>query len=289
MSSFMKISRHTFIKFILILLLPLCYQSSLADELKEKEKENTYLNVARTQLDIAFENYNKGDIAASKKNLKHASEWLYKAVNHSRSDIVKNEAKKLAEEIDSFSHTLNQSSEIHSLARFWHQTTSLIMRESEHLIHSYTETLTDDKIFRNLLDAKMHFNNADHDLFLSHDSKDATIELNNSLEYLAEAESLAGPELKPYVNKMITGINELISLSDRNESAWKKDTLVHSLDDAIKNLNEAESFASPPTRMRLELIKERISKLKIDTKKTSLKEKYESIMDDFRRAINNIN
>jgi len=152
--------------------LSLCCQSSLADE--QGKGENTYLNAARTQLNIAFENYNKGDIAASKKNLKHASEWLYKAVRHSQSDIVKNEAQKLAEDIDGFRLTLNGSSEKNAVARFWHQTTSLIMRESEHLVESYAEASANNRIFRHLLYAKMHFNNADHDLFLSHDSSDAT-------------------------------------------------------------------------------------------------------------------
>jgi len=282
----MNIFKHSVIKYVFILSLSLCYQSLLADE--RGKDESTYLKVARSQLNIAFENYNKGEISASKKNLKHASDWLYKAVQHSRSDIVKSEAQKLAASIDSFRSTLNKSSEKNEMARFWHQATSLIKRESEHLIHSYTESSTSNKILRYLLDAKMHFYTADHDLFSSHDSSVANIELKSSLKYLTQAESLARSKVKPHVNNLITRIKELISLSELDRNAWKPDTLIHSLENAIININKAESVASPPTRLQLELIKQSISKLKRDTLKTSLKVKYESIMVEFNRAIKNI-
>jgi len=268
------------------LLLPLCYQSLLADE--HAKDENTYLNVARTQLDIAFENYNKGDITASKQNLKNASEWLYKAEKHSRSDTVKVEAQKLAASIDSFRLKLNKSSEKNDLARFWHRATSLLKRESEHLIHSYTESSAKNKVLRYLLDAKMHFYNADHDLFISHDSNNANLELRNSLEYLAQAESLAKSKAKQYVSQLITSIDELISLSGSNKNAWEQDTLALSLEKAISNLSEAESVASAPTRLQLETIKQTISKLKKNTLKGSLKTKYDEILEGFSRAINNI-
>lgn len=285
---FMGILKSTVIKFFLIqlFLISLSYQSVQAAE--QDKYENTYLNVARTQLNIAFENYNKGNIAASKKNLKHASEWLYKAVEHSQSDIVKVEAKKLAVEIDRFRSTLNKSSGKNGMARFWHQVTSLIKRESEHLIYNYTETLTHNRILKYLLDAKMHYSTADHDLFISHNSNDAKLELSKSLEYLVQAESLAKPESKLFVKNLIISIKELISRSELNKSAWKQDALIHSLNNAINNLSEAESVASRSDRLRVELIKKSISKLKKDTLKTSLKTKYESIMVDFSRAINNI-
>lgn len=216
----MSILKHTVIKFILILLLPLCSQAAFAEE--QIQDENTYLKVARTQLDIAFDNYNKGDISASKRSLKNASEWLYKAVMHSRSDTVRDKAQKLATEIDSFRLTLNKSSEKNDMARFWHQVSSLIIRESEHLIHSYTESSTNNTIMRLLLDAKMHFFNADHDIFMSHDTDDVSLELGSSIEYLRQAEALAKPEFKPYVHQLIININELIPLSVSGKNAWKK-------------------------------------------------------------------
>lgn len=282
----MNIIKYKLIKYTIIFLLPLCYQSLLADE--QIKNSNTYLNVTRTQLNIAYDNYNKGAISTSKRNLKNASEWLHRGVQHSKSEIVKTEAKKLAEDIDSFRLTLNKSSEKNDMARFWHKASSLIQRESEHLIHSYTESSTNNKIMKYLLDAKMHFYTAEHDIFFSHNSVDATIELKNSLEYLEQAESLVKDKTNPYITHLISSINELISISESSKNAWKQDTLIHSLESAIKNLNEAESVASPPMRLRLELINQTTSKLKKDILKRSLKEKYESIMVDFRRVINNV-
>ncbi len=282
----MHILKHTVIKYIVILLLPLCYQSLHADELVRSK--NTYLNISRTQLNLAFENYNKGDITASKKNLKHASDWLNKAVEHSRSDTIKVEAQKLAASIDNFRLTLNKSSKKNDMARFWHQVTSLIKRESEHLMHSYGESSTNNEIMRYLLDAKMHFYTAEHDLFFSHGSNDVNLELRKSLEYLSQAEKRAKPKVKQSVNHLITEINDLISLSVPNKNARKQDSLLHSLENAINNLSEAESVAAPPTRLRLESLKQTVTKLKQDTLKNSLKGKYDSIMVDFRRAINNL-
>ena len=179
----MNTFKHRLIKYIFIIILPLCYQSLLADE--QVKNNNTYLNTARTQLNIAYDNYKKGDIPTSKQNLKHASKWLHLGVQHSKAEIVKATAKKLAKDIDSFRLTLNKSSEKKDVARFWHQASSLIQRESEHLIHSYTESSDNNKIMKYLLDAKMHFYTAEHDIFLSHDSIDAKVELKKALESLS--------------------------------------------------------------------------------------------------------
>ena len=282
----MGILKHAVIKYIFILLLSFWYGSLFADNVSNND--NNYLNVARTQLNIAFENHNKGDIKESKRNLEHASEWLNMAVNHSYSDTVKTEAQKLAKEIDSFRATLNKSSEKNDIARFWHKTTSLIKRESEHLIHGYAELSNNNRILRHLLDAKMHFYTAEHDLFSDHDSNDAGLELKKSIRYLAEAESLSKLELKSQINHLITSVNEIISLLESRKNAWKKGDLIHYLENAEKDLNEAESVASPSDRMRIELIKYSIVKLKNDTLLTSLKGKYDLVMKDFSRAIKNI-
>ena len=282
----MDISKHAAFKYILVLLILFFHQALLAGE-PAKDK-NTYLEVARTQLSLAFDNYNKSDITAAKENLKHASKWLNLAEEHSRSETVKSEAKKLAVEISKFRLTLNKSSEKNDMARFWHQTTSLIKRESEHLLHSYIEQSTRNKILKHLLDAKMHFYTAEHDIFFSHDSNDAILELTKSLEYLSQAESLATPEFNAYIKNLISSINELKSLSEQNKDAWKQDDLIHSLENAVNNLNKAQSVASPPAKLRIESIKQAILKLKKDVLLTSLKVKYDLIMSDFRRTINNI-
>ena len=284
--TFMIFSKYSAIKYILALLLAFTCQSLLAAE--PVDNKNTYLETARTQLSIAFDNYEKGDVSASKKNLEHASDWLYKAVVHSRSDTVKSEAKQLATEIDEFRSKLNAASEKTDMAKFWHRASSLIIRESEQLIHGYIEQSAQNRVLKHLLDAKMHFYTAEHDLFISHDSDNATLELRDSLEYLSQAASVATPELKPRINNLISSLDKLIVSSGKNKEAWKENALVNALQSAVTSLNKAESVASPPTRMRIDSIIETILNLKQDTQSTSLKLKYDLIMSDFGQVINNI-
>ena len=105
----MNKTKHTPISLFFILLMLLPMQLVLAEE--QSDIDNTYLHVARNQLSLAVEQYNDGDIAASKESLKKASLWLNKAVNHSKHDTIRAEADRIASEIDSFRHTLSDSSE----------------------------------------------------------------------------------------------------------------------------------------------------------------------------------
>jgi hypothetical protein len=264
--------KHQPVLFIFFLLSSLYIQPLLAIE--QLNNDNTALHEARTQLSLAFDKYNDGDITAAKQNLKLASEWLNRAEANIKADKVKIEARKLASELDNFRSTLMQSTEHDGMARFWHRATSLIKRESEHLIHSYTESANNNRILKHLLDAKMHFYTAEHDLFVSHDSKDAQQELNNSLNYLTEANAIARPDLKPRIQNLTSDIKVV--------------NLVHSLNKATTHLTNAEKNATPATKLRLKSIKQNIHQLKLDVQKTSIKTRYESIMANFTRTINNI-
>ena len=275
--------KHYRILVIFIMITSLYIQPSQAEE--QPANDNTYLHVARDQLSLAFEKYNKGDISAAKNNLRKASDWLNKAITHSKYDTIKNEATKLTSEIDSLRLTLNHSTEQNDISRFWHQATSLIIRESEQLIHSYVKSSNDNITLKHLLDAKMHFFLAEHDLFVSYDMEYAIEELNDSLEYLNQAVSVAEPELKTRINNLINKIKEVASLTEVSKDAWKKDKLLGSLDKAINNIKSATSNATPPTRLRLNSINQDIQKLKQDILTTNLKTRYDSIMADFTRAI----
>lgn len=280
-----KVKRSS-ISVIVIILMSLYMQPILAEE--QTNNDNTYLHVARDQLGLAFEQYNDGDITASKQSLRKASDWLNKAVTHSEYDTINTEAEKLASEIDSFRLTLSQSSEINDISRFWHQATSLILRESEQLIHSYISTSNDNTTLKHLLDAKMHFFLAEHDFFVSHDSKDAVQELNDSLEYLAQADAIAKPKVEARINKLIDNIKVLISITESSNNSWEKNMLIDSLDKAINNVTNAESIATPPIKLRLKLIEQNIYQLKLDIQSTNLKTRYDSILIDFTRVIKSI-
>jgi len=284
----MVILKHTTFQFTLIVFTLLYTLSLYAQTEEQTNSENTYLHVARNQLTIAFEEYNKGNIPESRESLKRAGEWLYKAVNHSKSDKVKLESKKLAAEIDSFRLTLDTTSEQNDLVRFLHHASSLIKRESEHLFHSYTESSNNNRTLKHMLDSKMHFYRADHDLFVSHDSADAKLELDGALEYLNKANSIARQELKPDIEKLIKNINHLILLIKSKHDGWEKNNIVTSLDLSVKHLSDAKTIASPADMLRLKLIIDNIHQVKSDIQKTNIKIKYISIMTDYTLIINNI-
>lgn len=278
--------KHCSVSLIIVILMSFYMQPVLAEE--QPGKDNTYIQVARDQLSIAIDQYNEGDIAESKHSLKKASNWLNEAVSHSEYEKVRTEAESLASEIDSFRLTLNHSSGQNDIVRFWHQATSLVIRESEQLIHSYIDSSNDNTILRHLLDAKMHFFLAEHDLFYSHEMKDAIQELNISLEYLDQADAIARPGLEARINKLINNIKALVTLTESSKESWEKDEIIQSLDMAIKNVADAESLATPSNRSRLKSIQQDIDQLKSAIQKTNLKTRYDSIMSDFNRTIRNI-
>lgn len=282
----MNISDHTVIKYLTILLVCLAFQASYAEQ-AENDK-NTYLQVARTQLNLAFENYNKGDVEEARENLKHAKKWLDQAVNHTQLESVKQEAQKLSSDIQDFRLTMNEPGEKNDLVRFWHQSASMIKREAEQLMHGYTELTNENHVMRQLLDAQMHLYIAEHDFFVSHHSHDAVAELKNVLGYLDQAESLARPELKVDIKTLESAINDLILHSEGSHMTSKQDVLMRSLETVMENLNQAEAVASPQTRMRLEDIRDSVSELKKDTKSTCLKDKYDDIMQDIGLAMKKI-
>ena len=165
---------------------------------------------------------------------------------------------------------------------------SLITREAEHLVHSYTEQSTHNSILKHLLDAKMHFFTAEHDLFDNQDSTDSALELRKSLEYLTEALSLAKDETKTSITNLIVSINVLLTLPGQNREAWKNDALIELLDTALANINEAQSLAPTVNKSKFRPIKTAILDLKKETLTVDLKTTYDSIMTDFNQTIKNL-
>jgi len=247
----------------------------------EQVGENTYIEAARTQLGLALENYFKGDIDTSKENLEQASNWLHLSLEHTQSEIVREESKHLAEKIDKYRLLLNQTSENHGITRFWHKTTSLIKREAEHLAHSYKEQSKRNRIFKHILDAKLHFVIAEHDLFISHKFDDAKIELEKSLTYLAKIDTSELPDIGNIVSRLSAGINQLISLLTQSENAWKQNKMIHALLNAVTSLDEAKSVAPPTVLVKIDEIRNSIVDLRAHAIQTSIKGKYDAIYNEF--------
>jgi Asp-tRNA(Asn)/Glu-tRNA(Gln) amidotransferase C subunit len=265
------------------------YPPNLKVKTLSSSEENT-LHEARLKLENAFDSYKNGDMAATKDNLNVATQWLNKAAENSRTEKTREEARKLATEIDTFREKVKQDSEQHenSLARFWHQTTSIIKREADQLIHSYVESSTAEKTLKYLLDAKMHLFTAEHDIFVSHDEEDAADELNKVLNYLDEASQIATPSIN---NKIIDFTQDIQSLKNNltpGKGLWKKDSVIHSLDTAKDDLTKAYTNASPSIKLKIESIKKDIAALRVSIERSNIKNDYDTAMAKLKTIINEL-
>ena len=254
------------------------------------DSEPSSLKKTHIELENAFDSYKKGDSDATKKHLEMASKWLNKASQNSRSDKAKEESSKLAAEIDSFRTRIKMESQQHenSLARFWHQATSIIKRETDQLIHSYVKLSIAEKTLNHLLDAKMHLFRAKHDLLVSHDNDDAEDELNKVLTYLDEAVEVAEPVKQSQIINFSKDIQRIKVQVSIKKGSWENDSVVIALDKALENLNKAKKNASPTINLRIELLKADFNALRADIEKNNIRNDYEAAMAKLNKIIVNL-
>ncbi len=245
------------------------------------------LLVARENLLGAIESYEKGNLLKTQQKLKTATEWLHKASQNSMTEKVRKEAVKLSSEIDSFKKSINKASEQqeYSLARFWYQATSMIERETDHLIHSYVELSVTEDTLKYLLDAKMHLFIAKHDLFVSYDDKEAIEELNTVLNYLDEAMQVANSVTKNKISALIKDIKSLKNKISSRKDGWKIRQITHSLENAVNELTQANKNASSSVKSRIEYIKANIRTLRNDIGSSRMKDHYKSSMASLVKII----
>jgi len=263
--------------------------SEVAKDLRPQHISNA-LDKARYNLENASNSFRNGDIETTRSNLETAAKWLDKAAQNNETAKAREESKKLSNEINVFRDKLTQSSDIdeNSLVRFWHQSTSIIKRETDHLIHSYTELSVSEKTLKYLLNAKMHLFIAEHDLFVSQLQADATRELDLVLTCLADASQAARPSIAIKIDLLRKDITLLQKNVDSTRDAWKDDQVILSLNDAMVDLKAAKSNASPGIIPRIELIEDEITALRIDHEKVNLKNSYESTMAAIKNIIHEL-
>jgi len=254
------------------------------------DSDETALDVARLKIENAINRYKEGDMVASERDLEMAIESLNKAAHDSQTEKAREESRDLGIKIDKFKEKLNQESGQHenSLIRFWHQTISIIKRETDHLIHSYNELSVSEKTLKYLLDAKMHLFMAQHDLFVSHDNEDAIQELDNVLDYLDDAGQVAKPSIKKKVINLSKNIHALKEQINPGQEAWRNNDLVLSLKQAMNELTKAKNIASPRIKLQIESLETEIHTLQVDVERSNIKNDYELTIVQLREIINEL-
>ena len=243
---------------------------------------------ARLKLQSAYTLYAGGDIGGARKALEEANQWLGKAIEENGS--AKEQTRKLANEIQALSEQLTSDSEQqqNAIARFWHQSTALVTREMEDLIHRYAKLSATEKTPKPLLDAKMHLVYAKHDLFDNHNAELAEYELGNVLQYLDDASEEATPEIKQRITEIKSNTLALKDGASLSSEAWHSASVYKALNDARARLEEAKEYAAPTTVVRIDNIKSELASLQKDIVTDSAKQHYDSVMYQLVQLINDL-
>lgn len=258
--------------------------------INETADEKNPLDISRIKLGRAFDDYRKGDLDSARRELNAAIEWLRIATQTSKTEKVRDEAQNLSVEIEAFEKDLNNTSagKESDLARFWHRVTSIIKREANQLIHSYVELSIAEKTLKHLLDAKLHFFNAEHELFVSCDTEEAGEELNKTIQYLDEAIEVARSSIREQVVLIKKDVELLKEEIDTTINIRANNSLIVTLDNLLEGLEEVNEDVPPNLELRLDQIKADIRTLRSEAGKNSVKNKYDMIMRELHKVINQL-
>ena len=275
----------------LLLSMPVQAQNPASRTQPEQHAETDgSLSAARDQLQQAFSSYREKDIDSTREHLLKARALLDQSALNSASQTVKKEVKTLVAEIESFEQKLAEGSDQKesSIARFWRRATSFIKREAEQLVHQYVELSQNEKTFKHLLDAKMHLFIAEHDLFISHDTGDAYLELDKVLIDLNLASNEALAEIKPEVDDLSQRITALQNMMQSRDQSWIGHQVISHLQNASEDLFKAEQTAMPETSLQIGIIRHQVEGLRKEVETINLRNEYNDIMDRLKMIISKL-
>jgi hypothetical protein len=237
--------------------------------------------LAQKNLEQAQKNFKLGDIEAVKQNLQEAKIWLENSQS-SKNAKSNEEAKKLANEIAGLEKQLSNSTDQNesTLSRLWHRSTALVEHELQLVSKHWSEASIANQAYKHILDARLHFNYAEHELFVSHDSENARHEIKQTLDYLEKAKKAANPA----VSKQIELIhNEIDALSNTQIDQTEKQKLAMSLDSARKTLEQASKNSGPLIESEIKTIGGQIEKLKSNLDDLLSRQHFQSIMSQLHK------
>ncbi|RUM94359.1 MAG: hypothetical protein DSZ28_03605 [Thiothrix sp.] len=247
---------------------------------------NHPLAMAHQKLDHAKENYSKGDIDAVQQDLEAASKWL-KDPRLSNNTKAKDEAVILANEIQALQEEISHPSDEHegTIARIWHRTTALVQHEIQHVKKSWSDTSTANKTMKHLLDAKLHFTYAEHDLFVAHNREKANKEISRTIIFLDEAEKVAIPRIR---EQIATIKNDMQILTDSRIYASEQEKIMSVLMDASQSIQEVSQGVALPVQSKLQTLAIEIGSLKNEIGTLESRQQYNAILEKFRKLNNEL-
>jgi hypothetical protein len=214
--------------------------------------------------------------------LKSANKWLQDTAV-SQNAKTKEEAAILIKEIELFQQRLNQPAEENegAIARLYHRSTALVEREVQHALKNWDEASTANATLKQLVDARLHFHYAEHELFVSHDAKGTTKELTKTIAYLDRANITALPHVKQKIVAVKTEIQKLAgSNSNDADIDAGQQKITQALDTAQAALQQAsEGVTTSEIKNKLKTITNELKSLKKEISSLENKQHYHEIMN----------
>ena len=244
-------------------------------------ESNHPLAMAHQDLKKAHEDFKKGDIDAVQKELNAASKWLQQP-GLSDNTKTKDESAALVKEIQELQQKINHPSDHHegALARIWHRSSALVEHEIQHMTKSWSDVSTANKTLKYLLNAKLHLNYAEHDLFTDHDSGNADKELSYTITYLDEADKVATPQIRQQISLIKEDVH---ALANSHANAQDQQNILNALDMASASIHQASQSAVPLIQARLKSLATEIGSLKDDIAMLEHKQQYDAILEKLRK------
>ncbi|WP_299875032.1 hypothetical protein [uncultured Cocleimonas sp.] len=236
------------------------------------------ISKAQQSLEQAQQHYQQGDLESVKQNLQEAKKWL------DSSQIGKNaksnsEAKKLSAEIAELEMQLSNATDENesTLSRLWHRSTALVEHELQSMKEQWNEASSASESYKYILDARLHFDYAEHELFVSHDNENAKEEIKLTLSYLEEAKKVANPSA---VNKIHQLQKEIGALNNSKPDQAGKQKLSNLLKKAGEKLQQARKGSGPLLNSELDKIGKQIGALTSNLDNLLSREQYQIIMSE---------
>lgn len=246
---------------------------------------NHPLAMAHQELKNAYDHFGKKELEAVHKDLKAANQWLQNNAV-SKNAKTKEEAAILIKEIELFQQRIDQPAEEKegAIARLYHRGTALVQREAQHALKNWDKASATNATLRQLIDAKLHFHYAEHELFVSHDIEDANEELSKTIEYLDRANETALPAVKQKIVVIKKEVQELAT-NHTTPNIVEQQKIIQALDTAHTALQQAsKGVTATEIQNRLSTITNTITRLKKDIGTLENKQYYDSIMDKINKV-----
>jgi hypothetical protein len=236
---------------------------------------NHPLAIAHQQLDQAREDYQKGEIDKVKVSLEGARKGLQDHQKNKEAAELSNEIKQLQEKIK---HPSDEHE--NAISRLWHRSSALLVREVEQVTKRWSDSSTANETLKYLIDARMRFSYAEHDLFIKHNSEKARYEIDSTLASLDKANKIASPRVREKITALKQDIQQLPT-NQTNASETK--IILQALQVAGISIDQASHSVSSEIQTRSKKIAEDISNLKEDIFLLEKRQQYDSVMKNLQQ------